>query len=95
MSSSCRASCSMYAGSASLAFWACRFFTWASMVCCWATSESICRRWVAYSRIGYARLSTIAQITTASTAARLVSRVDRGAAGGDISRAGVRAANRG
>src|SRR5580693_8933856 len=35
-----------------------------------------------YSRTGYARLSAIAQITTASTAARLVSRVVRGEAGG-------------
>src|SRR6185437_3309244 len=55
-------------------------FTWVSMDCCWATSASICRRWFTYSRIGYARLSAIAQITTASTAARPVSRVARRAA---------------
>src|SRR5260370_22768029 len=55
------------------------------MVCCCATRWSICRRWATYSRTGYARLSAIAQITTASTAARPVSRVVRGAAaGGDI-----------
>src|SRR3984885_8149042 len=78
-SSSC-ASCSMYQVCESLPFSACSAWTSADIVCCCASSWSICCRCAMYSRTGYARLSAMAQITTASSAARPVSLVDRATA---------------